>query len=220
MAQPRNRIVDLIDVRAGDLKPDPRNWRTHPDEQREAMEASWHRIGNIDVLRVRKDAAGDYVLLDGHLRASIDPDTTLPCILLDLDESEAGEALATFDPIGAMAGSSNVKLRALLKGKDVGFQSLMRKLEAAEALPILHPESVPAIIRPKAEPEDTTRKNNNMQILDSRKAHVLLWEGDRTNLPPALETFIQHRIEAGQTLTAAVAEMAEIIDTILGGDDE
>ena len=114
----------MITVRAGDLKADERNWRLHPDNQREAVEASWHRIGNIDVLRVRRDEAGDLVLVDGHLRASMDPDTKLKCILLDLDEAEAGEALATFDPIGAMAEADAEALRGLIAKGDEGLSDL------------------------------------------------------------------------------------------------
>jgi hypothetical protein len=46
---------------------------------------------------------GDILLLDGHLRAEEIRDQALPVELLDLDEREQAELLATFDPIGDLA---------------------------------------------------------------------------------------------------------------------
>ena len=35
--QIRNRIRELRQVRAADLRPNPKNWRRHPAEQQEAL---------------------------------------------------------------------------------------------------------------------------------------------------------------------------------------
>ena len=60
----RNRVVELRMVRAGDLLPDPRNWRRHPQAQRDALRSMLGRVGNADGL----------MLVDGHLRADLESD--------------------------------------------------------------------------------------------------------------------------------------------------
>ena len=41
----RNRIKEHRRVRAGDLVPHERNWRNHPDSQREALQALYDEVG-------------------------------------------------------------------------------------------------------------------------------------------------------------------------------
>jgi len=73
----RNRIVDLQFVRAGELDPNPRNWRRHPPEQRRALQALLREIGYADAVIARRDGPR-LVLLDGHLRKGLDPDQVIP----------------------------------------------------------------------------------------------------------------------------------------------
>jgi hypothetical protein len=76
MTTPRpNRIIDHLVVKGRDLLPNPANWRTHPPEQRAATTAVLDRLGYVDELKVIQTDAG-FVLMDGHLRASIGPMTT------------------------------------------------------------------------------------------------------------------------------------------------
>ena len=63
----RDRVVSLRRVRAGDLRPNPRNWRTHPEAQREALQGVLAEIGYADALFAREVDAG-LELIDGHLR--------------------------------------------------------------------------------------------------------------------------------------------------------
>src|SRR5712692_9387382 len=84
----RDRVVELVRMRAGDLTPNPRNWRTHPPRQRAALRGVLRQIGYADALMVRRE--GDrLVLVDGHLRASLDPEQIVPVLVLDLEEAEA-----------------------------------------------------------------------------------------------------------------------------------
>lgn len=104
MADWRNRIVRMERVRAGDLTADPRNWRGHPVYQRNALLTVLEQVGIVDPLIVREAPdGGGLILIDGHLRAELDPDTELPVVVVDLDEAEAGAVLASFDSLGAMA---------------------------------------------------------------------------------------------------------------------
>ena len=41
----RNRIVDHRDVAPGELVPNPRNWRTHPQGQRRALAGALGEVG-------------------------------------------------------------------------------------------------------------------------------------------------------------------------------
>ena len=109
----RSRIKELRQVRAGDLLPDPRNYRRHPERQRAAMAAAVSRLGYVNAVVARETSDG-LVLVDGHLRAGLDPDQVIPVLVVDLDESQAGEALATLDPMAAMAENDKASWDALL----------------------------------------------------------------------------------------------------------
>ena len=111
----RNRVLELRTVRAGDLLPDPRNWRKHPKSQRDALRTVWDRVGNADVLITRETPDG-LMLVDGHLRADLEPNAEIPVVVTDLDEEEAGEVLATLDPLAAMAEVDTDALQALVDG--------------------------------------------------------------------------------------------------------
>ena len=109
----RNRIKDLRHVRAGDLHADPRNWRRHPREQQRALQTVLDEIGYADAV-IARETSGGLVLIDGHLRADLDADQIVPVLVTDLDETEAGQMLATLDPLAAMAVSDEAALESLL----------------------------------------------------------------------------------------------------------
>ena len=95
----KNRAKDIRMVRADDLRPSPDNWRTHPAEQRRAMQAALDEIGFAGAFVVREAEDGELVIIDGHLRhEELPPDTMVPAVVTDFDEAEAGKLLATFDP--------------------------------------------------------------------------------------------------------------------------
>lgn len=90
----RDRVKELRRVRAGDLRPSPRNWRTHPQAQREALRGVLAEIGYADALLVRELDDGGQELIDGHPRAETTPDTEV----LDVDADEAAKLMLTLDP--------------------------------------------------------------------------------------------------------------------------
>ena len=135
----RDRIVALRRVRAGELLPDKRNWRRHPKAQREALRGMLSEIGYADALLVRETVEGKLILIDGHLRAALDPNQVVPVLVLDLDEIEAGKLLATLDPLAAMAQPDMDALMALLA--DTSFQSaavneMLEALANGETIPL------------------------------------------------------------------------------------
>lgn len=109
----KDRVVELRRVRAADLKPNPRNWRTHPKAQQEALKGILAEVGYADALLARETPDG-LQLIDGHLRAETTPDVEVPVLVLDVTEQEADKLLLSLDPLAAMAEGDADSLRALL----------------------------------------------------------------------------------------------------------
>ena len=150
----RDRTVDIRRVRAGDLLPDERNWRKHPAHQRKALRAVLDRIGIADVV-IAREADDGLRLIDGHLRADLNPDQEMPVLVVDLDEEEAGIMLATLDPLAGMAQADNEALEALVAHVDSDDAMLRNLLEKADVLPALPAEGLTdadAVTEPPAEP--------------------------------------------------------------------
>src|SRR5580704_14038217 len=110
----RDRVKELRRVPASQLKPSPKNWRSHPREQADALRGVLAEIGFAGAALARELEDGSLELIDGHLRAETTGDQPIPVLVLDVTEEEAGKLLATFDPIGAMATADAEKLEALL----------------------------------------------------------------------------------------------------------
>jgi hypothetical protein len=81
----RDRIKSLRRVRAKDLLPHPKNWRTHPDHQREALQGLLAKVGYANALLTRETPEG-LMLIDGHLRAATTPEMKVPVLVLDITE--------------------------------------------------------------------------------------------------------------------------------------
>lgn len=140
----KDRIKGLERIRASELLPNPKNWRTHPREQRDALRGVLAEVGIADALLVRRTKDG-YQILDGHCRAEEAPDVEWPCLVVDLSDSEADKLLATHDPIGAMADADADTLRELLAGvesKNEAVRELLATLE--EQAGITHESYEPA----------------------------------------------------------------------------
>lgn len=135
----RDRIRELRRVRAGDLVPCPWNFREHPIEQREALEAVLAEVGYAGAALARELENGQLMLIDGHLRADLDHDQQIPVLVLDVTEEEAKKLIATFDPVGALAVTNEDAQRRLLNDLDAQEASL-RKL-IADMLNDLGPEA-------------------------------------------------------------------------------
>lgn len=132
MTEYRNRIMGYHVLDRADLVPNPKNWRTHPQEQREALRGVLGEIGVADACLARPLGDGRYMLIDGHLRHEELP-AQVPTLVLDLTEAEADKLLATLDPLAAMAEADAAKLDDLLREVQTGNQALAEMLtELAE----------------------------------------------------------------------------------------
>ncbi len=124
----RDRIIGLERIRASDLRPSPKNWRRHGDEQRAAMRGVLAEIGYADVLVVRKTEDGTEII-DGHLRAETTPDMEVPCVVVDLDDAEAAKLLAVHDPLAAMAEADRQSLGELLRSVETQDEAVRAMLD-------------------------------------------------------------------------------------------
>ena len=126
---PRDRTRELRSVRAGDLIHDPRNWRKHPAIQRDGLQTMLDRVGWADAVIARETPEG-LMLVDGHLRAGLDEDELIPVLVVDLDDDEAGEVLATLDPLASMAEPNTEALGDLLSQLE-GMEELLAEVRDA-----------------------------------------------------------------------------------------
>lgn len=120
----KNRIKELRFVKASELAPNPRNWRTHPKEQQDALKGILAEVGYADALLARELPDGGLMLVDGHLRAESTPNEKVPVLVLDINEAEADKLLLSLDPLSAMAGTDSAALDALLRDVNTGNEAL------------------------------------------------------------------------------------------------
>lgn len=128
----RDRIKELRRVPAADLLPNPKNWRTHPKAQQDAMRGVLADIGYAGAALARETDDG-LMLIDGHLRAEVSTEAEIPVLILDVTEEEADKILATFDPISAMAGTDEDALRGLLDAVNIDNAAVNDMLDAMAA---------------------------------------------------------------------------------------
>jgi DNA modification methylase len=124
----RDRVVELRRVRAADLRPNPKNWRTHPKAQQDALRGLLAEVGYADALLARETTEG-LQLIDGHLRAETTPDTVVPVLVLDVTEAEADKLLLSLDPLAAMADGDAESLRALLSQVETDSDAVRKMLD-------------------------------------------------------------------------------------------
>lgn len=110
----QDRVKELRRVRASELKPNPRNWRTHPPGQQDALRGVLADVGFADAVVARELADGTLELVDGHLRAETVADAVVPVLVVDLNDQEAAKVLLTHDALATMAGVDHANLADLL----------------------------------------------------------------------------------------------------------
>lgn len=134
----KNRIKRYELVKAENLLPNPKNWRTHPIAQRTALAGVLNEVGYADAVIARETEDG-LMLIDGHLRLEASKNEEIPVLVLDVNEEEADLILSTLDPLSEMAGKDEMKLAELLDGIITQSDNL------SEFLDSLTPEYQPEI---------------------------------------------------------------------------
>lgn len=131
-----------------ELVANPRNWRTHPPEQRAALEAELDRVGWVQGVMVNRTTGH---LVDGHLRADVAAARgwrEIPVTWVELTEDEEQRVLVALDPLSSMAGADAAILADLMAGLDLENQALERHLVqflAGPKVPTGDPEYIPPV---------------------------------------------------------------------------
>jgi DNA modification methylase len=152
----RDRIKEFRRVPASQLQPSPRNWRSHPQAQRDALTGLLAELGYCDALLARELADGTLELIDGHLRAETTPDMEVPVLVLDVTAEEAEKLLLTLDPLASLAEANADALTSLLASVDTdneAVQALLTQLAAGELTPFPEPEQIEGLTDPDHVPE-------------------------------------------------------------------
>jgi DNA modification methylase len=213
MKKTRDRVKELIRVKASDLRASASNWRLHGDQQKAAMRGILDEVGFVSGLIAFRDKRGKLTLIDGHLRKEISGDELVPVQVVDLTEAEAKKILATFDPIGAMATSNAEALETLLAGVKTDSEGvaamlaeLMAQANAAKPTPLVHEDEVPeppkvAITKTgdlwqlgahRLLCGDSTKAEDVERLLGNRKPFIMV-----TDPPYGVEYDSDWRLEAG-----------------------
>ncbi len=136
MKTPRNRIVRHVRIRAGELVPHELNPRVHSGAQRRALEMLYDEIGFARSLLAYPLADGRLKLIDGHLRASMNPDQEVEVEVLDVNDAEARALLFAIDPLAQLAGyeaDTLERVRQCVEADSAALKSLWETLREASA---------------------------------------------------------------------------------------
>jgi ParB-like chromosome segregation protein Spo0J len=122
----RSRIVGSGDEAPDQLLANPANWRIHPKAQQQALAGILGQVGWVQPVLLNRRTGH---IVDGHLRVTLaikKGAPTVPVLYVDLEEEAL--VLASLDPLAAMAGTDDEKLRALLVDVSVDSDALAAML--------------------------------------------------------------------------------------------
>jgi len=146
LANIKDRIVELRRMYPSELKEHPGQWREHTEAQAGALAGVLKQIGITDTLLAwpSEREGGALTVFDGHLRRSLDSRVKWPVLITDLTDEEADFALATHDPLTAMAQADRAALDAILSSVHSDDESVQAMLaELAEKEGIIPPDFQP-----------------------------------------------------------------------------
>jgi hypothetical protein len=167
----RNRVKALRTVKASELAPNPKNWRTHPKAQQDALRGILAEVGYADALLARELPDGSLMLVDGHLRAETTPEQEVPVLILDINEAEADKLLLSLDPLAALAETNAQALDALLREVDTGSEGLQQMYADMAADAKLYADSLP-------EDSDAANAGDSRHYVCPRCGHSWLKSGE------------------------------------------
>jgi hypothetical protein len=130
-----NRIVGYGEENPEQLLANPKNFRRHPKHQQEALGGALDTLGWIQDVLVNQTTGH---VIDGHLRVELamrHNQPTVPVKYVQLTPEEEDLALATLDPISALAITDKKQLEELLADiGDVSNEGLAALLDDLQQL--------------------------------------------------------------------------------------
>ena len=107
-----NRIIDYRVVPTSLLRPHPGAWRVHPASQIALITALLEQVGWVNpILIYCSSSDGAYLVLNDHGRYQLDDE--VPCLVLDITDSEAERLLLNLDITAMSARVDQVALERL-----------------------------------------------------------------------------------------------------------
>ncbi len=127
----RDRIVEVKDVRFGDVANHPINPKRHGKKQREAFRGAVREIGfgSVPVAYYSERNEGRLTWADGHLRSSEVADYVGKVAIADWTDAEADYYVATGDPIAALARADHDRYQTLRDGITVKSEAVASMLD-------------------------------------------------------------------------------------------
>lgn len=191
----RNRVSELVFIRAGELIDNEGNWRVHPTVQAEALQDSVAQVGITDVLKVyRSQRYGGLTLIDGHLRKDVFPDVEWPAIILDVTDEEADLILASGDAIAALAEASAeklIELRKRIAPQGQGLRNVLDGLYQRAGAALERVEQLkrsPVLESPRSQAAQVLREKLSQPVIVPPAAVASAPYGDKEILEELLET--------------------------------
>jgi len=189
MAEIRNRITGEGQEDPEQLLPNPLNFRRHPKQQVSALGGVLDEIGWIQRVIVNQTTGH---LLDGHARVELAikrKEKTIPVLYVSLTEEEEKLALATFDPIGAMATTDASILDLLLPSITTDNAAIQAVLDSLGM-----PSNKDSLYTRKIEPPIYEPKGDNFkpsELYSSKKTKALLKEIEAVEMPEDVREFLR-----------------------------
>lgn len=148
----RNRIVEHAEVDPRSLKANPKNWRTHPRAQQEALSGVLREVGWVQDVIVNKRTG---FVVDGHARIelAIAAGEQIPVKYVDLTEKEEELVLASLDPLTSMAMVDEAALAPLLaavNSESAALDALLKSMLDEATITQIHDADENATVPPEA----------------------------------------------------------------------
>lgn len=124
----RSRIVGYGEEAPDQILANPRNVRIHGRAQQQVMTSLLDDVGLVQAVIVNRRTGA---LVDGHMRVQLalrSGQAKIPVVYVDLSEAEELKVLATFDPVGDLAGIDAEALEDLLGEVQVSDAAVMQML--------------------------------------------------------------------------------------------
>ena len=129
----RDRIREFRRTRASAIRPHPQNWRTHGKHQLAALRGVLEQVGFAGAILTYEDPEWGLTCIDGHAREELMGESEVPVLITDLSREEARTVLATFDPIGALAGADDERLASILRDVQASSDAVRKMLDDLSA---------------------------------------------------------------------------------------
>lgn len=224
-----NRIKEHILVKKSDIRPNPQNWRLHPQSQLDGLTAIMEDVGFVDELLVvpDPDKKAKYLMVDGEARWTLhEAEDEIPVSVLDLDNEEIKKILATIDPISGLAGNDPQKLEGLLKeisdDVSVEMKTLLQDIDEkyATGFTELPPEETDAAFVPHyADDGKLVEKRADGLPVSASQIVIAVSPEEHADIMLKMRSFAELWGETsfGRTFVRLVKEMEKLIAKTDGG---